>query len=94
MLMTIMSRLLSLPFLLLLRLGCGPGLSAEAFFTSYYSSSSACIGYQLGNGVCDFLNNNAQCQYDLGDCCCGYAHPLECVDPGAPLECSEYGIFA
>ncbi|CAM9457144.1 unnamed protein product, partial [Hapterophycus canaliculatus] len=58
-----------------------------------------CSGYLsfIGDGYCDFSNNNEECDWDGGDCCpctcedtidysCGYLG-YNCLDPTASTDC-------
>lgn len=52
---------------------CGPGDSPSSASTAHPTVSlyPDCIGYpwDIGDGMCDYSNNNAGCGYDGGDCC-------------------------
>ena len=43
----------------------------SSYYTYTYntSTSSVCIGSYIGDGYCDYINNQPDCQYDGGDCC-------------------------
>lgn len=58
------------------------------------STTTGCVDLSwVADGICDFGNNEASCDYDGGDCCectcvdeafiCG-EEAYECVDPSAP----------
>ena len=49
----------------------------------------ACLGLLVGDGYCNDENNNADCDYDTGDCCLSSPitdHCSECV-------CSTTGVI-
>ncbi|CAN0490829.1 unnamed protein product, partial [Ectocarpus sp. 12 AP-2014] len=58
----------------------------------YSSTSSDCFGVFVSDGWCDLENNNAECDWDGGDCCqctcldsryeCG-VNGFSCLDPSA-----------
>ncbi|CAN0196406.1 unnamed protein product, partial [Hapterophycus canaliculatus] len=55
--------------------------------------------YSIGNGYCEYYNNNEECDWDGGDCCpctcedssyysCGY-YGYDCLNPAVSTECSS-----
>lgn len=83
---------------------CGPTPSPTASPTAGPTASlyPDCAGYlpHVGDGYCDELTNNADCEFDGGDCCactcsdgpshtCGQAGDgYDCKDPDVPSDCS------
>ena len=79
---------------------CSPTASSTVDSTSA-SAYSGCAGYipDIKNGYCNDANNNADCDYDGGDCCSctcvdGLEYPcgeqgggFDCQDPGVGLQC-------
>lgn len=55
-----------------------------------------CIIEEIGDGICNTVNNNDLCSYDGGDCCapscqgssCGRLYPYNCTDPETP----DFGV--
>ena len=50
----------------------------------YNSNNRDCVPNYIGDGWCDNINNNEECEYDGGDCC-----PGDCQS--VLYDCSEYG---
>eukprot|EP00904_Undaria_pinnatifida_P003217 jgi/Undpi1/12897/HiC_scaffold_7.g02563.m1 len=87
----------------LMALSCSIMLLSGGFVSAVGADSSDCNFKAMGDGVCDTLNNNAECGYDGGDCCectcivdslypCDEEQYYECLDPNAP--CHGYENFA
>ena len=68
--------------------------------------NSSCLITSLGDGKCDDQNNNANCNWDLGDCCsstcnknckkgnciykCGTINPYNCINGVDCQKCSGF----
>ena len=71
---------------------CAPLCDPETQYPAYQPDANGCISMFQNDGGCDEFQNNAQCDWDGGDCCestctdcvsaCG-AYGYNCLDPSA-----------
>ena len=62
--------------------------SDEFFIILFAVTTGYCEKEWIGDGNCDDVNNNEDCQWDGGDCCGNsvntqYCQVCACLDPGA-----------
>ena len=60
----------------------------ERFLDESIDAVADCQIRTKGNGVCDIMNNNEDCEYDGGDCSC--AKHSDCPDGGTNYLCINY----
>ncbi|CAN0077813.1 unnamed protein product, partial [Scytosiphon promiscuus] len=73
-------------------LGAAAIMTCAGVAASSTSTSGGCMPSEYADGFCDAVNNNADCEYDGGDCCSCTCESAEhtcgpdyaCVDPEAP----------
>ena len=63
-------------------------LTPDSYYTLQNSTSTtlSCISLYINDGYCDDQNNNANCEYDGGDCCgdnvdASWCTLCQCLDP-------------
>ena len=66
--------------------GCGVTSSTTSSTTTTTTSSGCARPEWQADNYCDDINNNAECNYDGGDCCgpnvdTTYCHECQCLDP-------------
>ena len=64
------------------------GTAMSVVLKRLLTESADCQIRTIGNGVCDILNNNEDCEYDGGDCSC--AKPSDCPDGGTKYLCINH----
>ena len=68
--------------------GTAMAVGLERLFNDSIDAIADCQSRTLGNGVCDIINNNEDCEYDGGDCSC--ANPSDCPDGGTNYLCNNH----
>ncbi|CAN0273217.1 unnamed protein product, partial [Scytosiphon promiscuus] len=62
---------------------CTPAPASTSVISDDYTGCSGYAGY-IGDGYCDYSNNNEECGWDGGDCC-----PCTCDDSDSWYTCGE-----
>ena len=62
---------------------CGDGVCVAGEYDCEYDCTD-CYASWIADGYCDPINNNAQCNWDGGDCC-------PCTSEDSTFSCSGYG---